>query len=59
LIIVARYEFTCEGCGLGVELDRTMGDSEPPDCMCGDRMRRVYHSVPIKFNSSGFYSTGG
>ena len=56
---MAKYEFRCDGCGISVELDRTMGDSEPPDCMCGDRMRRVYHSVPIKFNSSGFYSTGG
>ena len=58
-MIMIRYEFACDGCGITTEVEREMGDTEPPNCLCGDRMRRVFHSTPVKFNAGGFYSTGG
>ena len=27
--------------------------------VCGTKLRRVYTAPPVKFNGSGFYSTGG
>jgi len=57
--MMVKYEFVCDGCGITIELLREMGDTNPPDCLCGDRMRKVFHSTPVKFNTDGFYSTGG
>ena len=58
-MMMVTYEFICDICGIPTSVDRVMGDTEAPECLCGDKMRRVYHSIPIKFNADGFYSTGG
>jgi predicted nucleic acid-binding Zn ribbon protein len=26
---------------------------------CGSKLRRIYTAPPVKFNGTGFYSTGG
>jgi predicted nucleic acid-binding Zn ribbon protein len=31
-----------------------------PICeICKEDMKRVYYAAPVKFNGTGFYSTGG
>ena len=50
------YDFKCETCNDVVELN----DSAPPGCMtCGMTMVRIWSAPAIKFNGTGFYSTGG
>ena len=39
------YVFKCE-CGLTSEELRKFGDADPPDCVCGKRMERVF-SIPV------------
>ncbi len=39
------YEFQCE-CGLTSEEIRKLGDTEPPNCVCGKKMERVF-SMPV------------
>jgi predicted nucleic acid-binding Zn ribbon protein len=38
-----------------------MADDEPDYFCekCGDKLRRIYDATPVKFNGTGFYSTGG
>lgn len=61
LVLVASYEYTC-----GVDLEvvtitRGMTDDEIiPYCdKCNEPMTRLYSAPPVKFNGTGFYSTGG
>jgi len=44
-----------------VSIERGMTEEEViPICEnCNNEMKRVYYSAPVKFNGSGFYSTGG
>jgi putative FmdB family regulatory protein len=51
-----RYDFKCETC---TEIIETT-DNIPPVCTtCNGTMTRVWSTVAVKFNGSGFYSTGG
>lgn len=58
---MATYEYECPGDGQVITITRAM--SEPEDeyeCpICYSALRRVYTAPPVKFNGSGFYSTGG
>jgi predicted nucleic acid-binding Zn ribbon protein len=58
---VASYEYKCEVDSEVVIVTRGMTEDEIiPYCdTCNDPMTRVYNSAPVKFNGSGFYSTGG
>jgi predicted nucleic acid-binding Zn ribbon protein len=44
-----------------VSIERSMAEEEViPVCEnCGTEMKRVYYAAPVKFNGTGFYSTGG
>jgi predicted nucleic acid-binding Zn ribbon protein len=44
-----------------VSIERGINDEEViPKCdNCGTEMKRVFYATPVKFNGSGFYSTGG
>ena len=54
------YEYKCETCGIKKDKQVDMEDRDLLwACSCGHPMKRVYTAVPVKFNGSGFYSTGG
>ena len=51
-----RYDFKCSTCTEVIETDENI----PPVCTtCYSTMTRVWSTVAVKFNGSGFYSTGG
>ena len=58
---MATYEYLCPFGNELVSIERGMTDEEViPTCdNCNAEMKRVYYSAPVKFNGSGFYSTGG
>ena len=58
---VASYEYKCEIDSSTIIISRGMTEQEIiPYCdSCNEPMVRVYSAPPVKFNGSGFYSTGG
>lgn len=58
---MASYEYKCGADGSTQTIQRGMTEDEIiPYCdICNDLMARVYSAPPVKFNGSGFYSTGG
>ena len=52
------YDYKCDKCGGQQEIDRSFGDSTEPIC-CQTTMTRVWSAPAVKFNGTGFYSTGG
>jgi putative FmdB family regulatory protein len=52
------YDYECPGEGVVVELSLPF-DHERPICRCGAPLERVYSAPAVKFNGTGFYSTGG
>lgn len=58
---MATYEYICPGDGELVIIERPMSEPEI-DYMCdicGAKLQRVWNAPPVKFNGTGFYSTGG
>lgn len=54
------YEYKCDDCGTTMEKQVPVDERDTVwECSCGKPMKRTYNAVPIKFNSTGFYSTGG
>lgn len=58
---MASYEYSCNNDSFKVTIQRGMTEDEIiPMCDdCNEPMRRVYSAPPVKFNGTGFYSTGG
>lgn len=58
---MATYEYKCNTDNQEVSIERRMADEEViPVCnICNLEMNRVYYAAPVKFNGTGFYSTGG
>ena len=54
-----QYEYTCKVCNLQKSVERSIFDDEERPLCCGEIMGRVFTAAPVKFNASGFYSTGG
>lgn len=58
---MATYEYECPVDGKITTITRLMSDPEGryycPNCEVP--LLRVYTAPPIKFNGTGFYSTGG
>lgn len=51
-----RYDFKCETCTEIIEVTENI----PPMCTtCNNTMVRVWSAPAVKFNGTGFYSTGG
>jgi predicted nucleic acid-binding Zn ribbon protein len=61
LVLVASYEYKCDADLEVVTITRGMTEDEiVPYCdKCNEPMSRLYSAPPVKFNGSGFYSTGG
>lgn len=52
-----KYDFSCGVCGGQQEVERSIhAEADNPVC-CNQIMNRIFASVPIKFNASGFYSS--
>lgn len=58
---MANYDYQCNDDSFQLTVQRGMTEDEIiPMCdICNQPMRRVYNAAPVKFNGSGFYSTGG
>lgn len=58
---MASYEYKCNADSEVVIISRGMTEDEIiPYCdTCNQPMSRVYSPPPVKFNGTGFYSTGG
>jgi putative FmdB family regulatory protein len=58
---MATYEYECPGDGEIVIIERPMSEPESDYACgtCGAKLRRVWTAPPVKFNGTGFYSTGG
>ena len=58
---MASYEYKCNADDESVIISRGMTEDEIiPYCdVCNEPMLRVYSAPPVKFNGTGFYSTGG
>ena len=58
---MATYEYQCKDDEFKVNITRGMTEQEiVPYCdECNEPMKRIYNAAPVKFNASGFYSTGG
>lgn len=56
-----NYEYKCDDCGTSEDHPRSIDDRDNcPTCQyCTRLMRRIIHATPVKFNGTGFYSTGG
>jgi len=61
LVLMASYEYKCDSDSETVTIIRGMTEEEIiPYCdKCNEPMSRLYSAPPVKFNGSGFYSTGG
>ena len=61
LVLMATYEYKCDKDTTVVSISRGMTEDEIiPYCdFCNEPMVRLYNAPPVKFNGSGFYSTGG
>ena len=53
------YEYICNVCNETVATTRSIHEQEDIPFHCGQFMTRIYTGVPVKFNGTGFYSTGG
>lgn len=55
------YPYKCNKCSITIELERSIhAEADAPMCTpCGEPMSRIFSVPGVKFNSSGFYSTGG
>jgi putative FmdB family regulatory protein len=54
------YEYKCIGCDTKVTLIKSADDRDKdlPACKsCNSGIKRVYSSIGVAFNGSGFYST--
>ncbi len=50
------YEYRCTSCGEHLEVVQAFSDHPLTDCpACGQRLKKVFHSVGIAFKGSGFY----
>lgn len=54
------YEYRCDDCRALYVLSRNVNERDDNvECVCGSEARRIYNVPAIKFNGTGFYSTGG
>ena len=53
------YEYRCSCCHEVSEISKKMNDQEPKECpLCHkDGLERIYSSVGVHFQGSGFYCT--
>ena len=53
------YDYECRTCLTKHEYSLPIMHETPACEVCGESMFKIFTAVPVKFNASGFYSTGG
>lgn len=52
------YSYRCTECGTAFDIQQAFTDDALTACpTCGGRLRKLYGSVGVTFNGSGFYRT--
>jgi putative FmdB family regulatory protein len=52
------YSYRCTECGTAFDIQQAFTDDALTECpSCGGRLRKLYGSVGVTFNGSGFYRT--
>ena len=53
-----RYDYKCTNCANEFELTQTFAEAGKGSCPdCSGEGRRIFHSVPVIYKGSGFYTT--
>lgn len=52
------YAYACKQCGHAFEKQQSLSEAALTECpSCGGTLRKVYNTVGVTFNGSGFYRT--
>lgn len=52
------YSYRCTECGNAFDIQQSFSDDSLTVCeSCGGRLRKVFNSIGVTFNGSGFYRT--
>jgi len=54
-----QYEYTCKVCNGEKVVERSIHADEDIPLCCGELTTKKFYAAPVKFNTNGFYSTGG
>lgn len=52
------YSYRCTECGTAFDIQQAFTDDSLTECpSCGGKLRKLFNSVGVTFNGSGFYRT--
>ncbi|MCS4277466.1 FmdB family transcriptional regulator [Mycetocola lacteus] len=52
------YSYKCTECGNAFDITQSLSDATLSECpLCGGKLRKLFGTVGVSFNGSGFYST--
>ena len=53
------YEYKCKSCDTKININKSVSDLDKEETCktCNSILNRVYSSIGVTFNGSGFYST--
>jgi putative FmdB family regulatory protein len=52
------YSYRCTECGTAFDIQQAFTDDSLTECpSCGGRLRKLFNTVGVTFNGSGFYRT--
>ena len=52
------YSYRCTECGHAFDIQQAFTDDSLTECpSCGGRLRKLFNTVGVTFNGSGFYRT--
>jgi putative FmdB family regulatory protein len=55
---VPTYSYRCTECDTAFDIQQAFTDDALTDCpTCSGRLRKMYNSIGVTFNGSGFYRT--
>lgn len=54
-----QYDYRCDICNEMQTIQRSIHDDAISPTCCDTEMKQVYSVFGLKFNGTGFYSTGG
>nr|WP_249290841.1 FmdB family zinc ribbon protein [Leucobacter manosquensis] len=58
MVLVPTYAYRCSECGHAFDIYQAFSDASLTECPeCGGTLRKVFGSLGVTFNGSGFYRT--
>jgi putative FmdB family regulatory protein len=55
---VPTYSYRCTECGTAFDIHQAFTDDALTECpTCGGKLRKLFNTVGVTFNGSGFYRT--